>query len=440
MINKASELLEIFINEENKKLQGIKMPHMPTLGSAYEEITKQGIDQEFVIPKNLDLRVVSGFISIDGVTLPEQIDCMLVHGDGEKYGLTGQYIYDIKKILCIFEVKKTLTKSQYVDAIDHLAKIRWSFSEHFENRLIHEGYEPDICMAKRNYSRITGKVGPENYYGIHGLAENDGILFYTLVQESLAPVSIVHSYDGYKTESGLRKAFCDILEDKIKVTGAGIGIPSIPSLVTSNQHCIVKGNGLPYLIMTDDNEWVALFSIRHNPARVILELIWTKISTFFGIEMPWDDDLYMDNVKPLLTAKVISAEGRVGWMYNTHELTEKKLNRNDTKTWKPISVGAAEISAIMLMAANGGYLATDENMSNYFFDRHSITIEKLKRKLINTRLFMEDQDFIRPINQDTYLLSQDDKTGYISSDRVRFDLWCKENKLSPNYFIILFLE
>jgi len=97
MINKASELLEIFINEENKKLQGIKMPHMPTLGSAYEEITKQGIDQEFVIPKNLDLRVVSGFISIDGVILPEQIDCMLVHGDGEKFGLTDQYLYEIKK-------------------------------------------------------------------------------------------------------------------------------------------------------------------------------------------------------------------------------------------------------------------------------------------------------------------------------------------------------
>lgn len=44
MIKKASEILEKFIAEESKKLEGIKMPHMPTLGSAYEEITKQGID------------------------------------------------------------------------------------------------------------------------------------------------------------------------------------------------------------------------------------------------------------------------------------------------------------------------------------------------------------------------------------------------------------
>ena len=37
------------------------MPHMPTLGSAYEEITKQGIDKEFAIPKSLNLRSRQGF-------------------------------------------------------------------------------------------------------------------------------------------------------------------------------------------------------------------------------------------------------------------------------------------------------------------------------------------------------------------------------------------
>ncbi|MGJ8757440.1 hypothetical protein ACSFV5_07270 [Acinetobacter sp. HC8-3S] len=52
MINKASELLEQFIEAEKQKLAGVEMSHMPTLGSAYEEITKQGIDQNFVIPKN----------------------------------------------------------------------------------------------------------------------------------------------------------------------------------------------------------------------------------------------------------------------------------------------------------------------------------------------------------------------------------------------------
>ena len=84
MITKTSELLELFIKEETRKLSGINMAHMPTLGSAYEEVTKQGIDQAFSIPKFLDLSVVSGFISVGADMLPEQIDCMLVHGSGKR--------------------------------------------------------------------------------------------------------------------------------------------------------------------------------------------------------------------------------------------------------------------------------------------------------------------------------------------------------------------
>ncbi|MGP9590610.1 DUF6602 domain-containing protein, partial [Halomonas sp. AOP42-B2-16] len=120
MISKASELLEHFIQEEARKLAGVEMPHMPTLGSAYEEITKQGVDQNFVIPKSLNISVVSGFIEMGGEMLPEQIDCMLVCGAGRRYGLTDQYIYDIENILCVFEVKKTLSKKDFSDAISHL--------------------------------------------------------------------------------------------------------------------------------------------------------------------------------------------------------------------------------------------------------------------------------------------------------------------------------
>ena len=107
MIKKASELLESFIQEETKKLKEFNMSHMPTLGTAYEEITKQGIDREFIIPKELNLKLVSGFIIIGKELCPEQIDCMLVNGEGERYGLTEQYIYPIEQVLCIFEVKKT---------------------------------------------------------------------------------------------------------------------------------------------------------------------------------------------------------------------------------------------------------------------------------------------------------------------------------------------
>ncbi|KMY01673.1 hypothetical protein V476_11175 [Pseudomonas syringae KCTC 12500] len=438
MIRKASELLEEFIEVEKRKLDGFDMPHMPTLGTAYEEITKQGLYQDFAIPKHLDLRVVSGFISIGGEMLAEQIDCMLVHGEGERYGLTQQQKYDINSVLCIFEVKKNLRKADYVDAMQHLAKIRRKFADNFEDRLINEGYKPDITNARRRFSQLTGKVGPDEYLDMHHLSKADGILFYALVQESLSPISIIHGYEGYKTENGLRTAFSDILEEAWK-SGGGWGIPSIPTLVTSNNFCLVKGCGNPFLVIQNKNEWVSVFSTRHNSAKLILELIWSKIGEYFNAKMPWDDGLHMDSVQPLLIAEAKEIGDAAGWAYRTEEFKEKHMVRGDNNFWSPSKIGKAEISAINIMAMQGGYLPLDDGMSEYLNRNHGVTIEQVAEALVITRQFMRDDGYIRPIHPQTYVITNDDETGYVGSEIERFDLWCAENEIEPHYMSINFM-
>lgn len=438
MICKASELLGEFIELEKRKLDGFDMLHMPTLGSAYEEITKQGIYQDFAIPKGLDLRVVSGFISIGGEMLAEQIDCMLVHGQGERYGLTQQYKYDINNALCIFEVKKNLRKADYVDALHHLAKIRRIFADNFEERLINEGYKPDITNARRRFSQLTGKVAPEEYLDIHHLSKADGILFYALVQESLSPITIIHGYEGYKTESGLRSAFLDILEEAWK-NGAGWGIPSIPTIVTSNNFCLVKGSGIPFLVVQNKNEWVSVFSTRHNSAKLILELIWSKIGEYFNAKMPWNDGLHMDSVQPLLIAEAREVDEAAGWAYRTVEFNEKHMVRGDDNLWSPSRLGKAELSAINIMAAQGGYLPLDNGMNEYLTKNHDLTVAQVSDALILTRQFMRDGEFIRPIYPRTYVITNDDETGFVASEIERFDLWCAENGIEPNYMSIYFM-
>lgn len=414
------------------------MPHMPTLGTAYEEITKQGIYQDFAIPKSLDLRVVSGFISIGGEMLAEQIDCMLVHGDGERYGLTQQYIYDVNSVLCIFEVKKNLRKADYVDAMQHLAKIRRKFADNFEERLINEGYRPDISNARRRFSQLTGKVGPEEYLDIHQLSKADGILFYALVQESLSPITIIHGYGGYKTENGLRGAFSDILEDAWR-SGGGWGIPSIPTLVTANNFCLVKGSGIPFLVIQNKSEWVSVFSTRHNSAKLILELIWSKIGEYFNAKMPWDDGLHMDSVQPLLIAEAREIDGAAGWAYRTQEFKEKHMVRGDENLWSPSGIGKAEISAINIMAMQGGYLPLDDGMGEYLIKNYGVTTEQVADALILTRQFMRDGGYIRPIHPHTYVITNNDDTGFVASEIERFDLWCAGNEIEPHYMSIYFM-
>lgn len=440
MIIKASQLLELFIREETTKLQGVDMPHMPTLGSAYEEVTKQGIDQSFVLPQNLDLKVVSGFVSVGGEMLPEQIDCMLVHGEGIRYGLTDEYIYEIENILCIFEVKKTLRKKDYIDAFEHLGKIRKKFAEHFENKLRSGEFEPDITVARKHFSQITGRIAPEKYLDIHRLSKSDGILFYALVQETLAPVSIIQGYEGYKSENGLRTAFIDILEEKGKKGGQGLGVPSIPALVTSNEYCLVKGNGVPFMVIRDKDSWVVAFSTRHNPAKMILELIWSKISTYFNVKMPWGDGLHMDSIEPLLLAIPKEVEDRAGWLYRTIEIKEKDLKRENNNKWSPYPLGSPEMSAINIMAMQGGYLPLDEEMQEFLKNNKKSSLEKVVESLTNSREFMIDGNYLRPINEVTHVLTHDDGSGHVSSERDKFDLWCQENDIKPTYMNMIFME
>ena len=415
------------------------MPHMATLGSAYEEITKQGIDKEFAIPKNLNLKVVSGFIETHEGMLPPQIDCMLVHGEGKRYGLTDQFIYLIDNVLCIFEVKKTLRRKDFVDAFEHLGLIRQKFADRFEHKLKNEGFIPDVEAASRHFAQITGRAGPRDYFDIHSLEKPDAILFYSLVQESLAPVSIIQGYGGYKTEEGLRTAFIQLLEEKFQGGGVGLGVPSIPSVVTSNQFSLVKGNGMPFLVLKASNEWVAVFSTRHSSIKVILELIWTKISAFFDIKMPWNDQLHMDSVEPLLIATAKEADGRVGWLYKSIHPKESHLKRDDNNTWQPSRIGRAEISAFNIMAMQGGYLPLDEDMNEYLLKKHGKSLDLVTDELVKTRFFMVDGQYLRPISNSTHMVVDDEENGFVCCERDRFDLWCKDNGINGGYVTILFV-
>ncbi|ALO36801.1 hypothetical protein UZ73_00155 [Alcaligenes faecalis] len=440
MIKNASELLQHFIQEEKKKLAEFEMPHMPTLGSAYEEVTKQGIDKGFVIPKFLDLRVVSGFIAIGGRMLPQQIDCMLVEGEGKKYGLTSQFIYDMDRVLCIFEVKKTLKKADYIDAFDHLGDIRKEFAKHFEEKLKNSDFEPEISHARKSFAQITGKIAPVRYLDLHRLPEKDAMLFYTLVQEQHAPASIVHGYGGYKTEEGIRKAFIDIIENRKKLSGEGIGVTMLPSLVTSNDYCLIKGNGHPYLALREDCAWVVMSSTRYNPARLILEVVWAKIESHGKAQMPYGDDLSMEKLFPLLIAEPGWMDGQLGWIYNSIEYKEKSLDREEETLWEPENIGPAEMSAIEIMALGGGYLELNMELDSYLLKCHGCSLTQVVDSLIRTRVFAREGNYLRPLASVTHVLANDDNSGYVAVDQNRFDAWCKMHSKAPDYMNIMFFD
>ncbi|MBN49708.1 MAG: hypothetical protein CMN85_09210 [Spongiibacteraceae bacterium] len=440
MIEYASQMLEQFIAKERQALDGFEMLHMPTLGEAYEAIAGKGIDQQFVLPKSLGLKVVSGFVTVAGKQLPNQIDCMLVDGEGAEYGLTGKYIYPIEQVLCILEVKKTLNKADLLDAMYHLGAIKKAATERICVQLDNNEFDQDISAVRQHFAQISGYKAPESVAQLGQLPVEKNILFHSLLFDHFCPSAVILGFDGYKTEAGLRGAFLDILEGYVG-QGAGFGMPSLPSLVLSNNFSLLKNNGLPFLCKWENNDWVAFSSTRENPARILLEVVWTKICHYCRVKMPWNDGLHMESLSPLLIAEAVVQDGLSGWKYNSHEFKEKALSSRPSLEWEPALLSAPASTLFGFMMTKGGWICSDDTgLCDYLKEKHGLSLKEISSELIGTGYFMYEGNGLRPVHDHTMQIDVDGGQGRIAHDRDKFDAWCEKYGHSPYYMSLLIID
>ncbi|RYE44010.1 MAG: hypothetical protein EOP24_25965 [Hyphomicrobiales bacterium] len=426
MIATASDLLGQFLASEVKNLAGVDMKHMPTLGSAYEAITKAGIDQRFVLPPGLDLRVVSGFIE----GLPNQYDCLLVQGEGRRYGLTDQYLYPIERVLCVLEVKKTLTKAAFADAIEHLAEVQKQFLTWFGHSYDSGEVQVDFRRAGIAFERITARKAPETVAQLDGLDLEDRMLFAALARQIHAPVTVVFGFEGYTTEAGLRTALVEILEGHLgKPSSASVDL--MPTLVTSNSFSLVKCNNQPYLLRRKLGEWIFVASTRHNPARLLLELLWSKISNFCDVRMPWGPDMELETLKELLSASACMHQGAVGWKYGSYEYRENQLQREEVVTWEPPHLSRAAMAVASLTGFQGGRIQVGPALEEYVISRFGVPLKEVLNELLESTVFTGDESHLHVIASSMTLAEMPDGTGFVAGDREKLERWCEAWGVSP---------
>jgi hypothetical protein len=115
VIKDVAALLTGFREREVEAMQRSGITHAPTFGAQYEGVS--GSVLKMMIPPELALQVVSGFVEGINGMLSGQIDGMLVRGSGPPIpSIEGQYKWPIKDVLAVLEVKKTLFGSDLADA------------------------------------------------------------------------------------------------------------------------------------------------------------------------------------------------------------------------------------------------------------------------------------------------------------------------------------
>lgn len=352
MIKTFKDILEKLYVKEREILDNQKITHPGVIGEMYEGLTAHLLSFSTVsVFSHLDLRVVSGFICDSGGRISGQIDCMLVNGEGDRIPHTENYQYNINDVVVVIEVKKTLDKNKFEDALNHLGQLCDLVpSNDYSSFLFQSAYKTILNDLPPTSDEVRGK------------SDTKSLMRAFLVLESVLPSRILLAYNGYKTENGFRKSFLDILQSR--VGGEGLSPLSLPSLIINDKYSIVKLSGTPFGKRMNDEKWTLLGSSHDSPLECFLEIIWTRLHFYFNVPAEiFGENLKVPQMTPLLEAKFNQAE--MGWEYFSLELSEKELEDAREKQhgyWNPVLVSEVEVNFLNFLAFNNTILASDSKL------------------------------------------------------------------------------
>ncbi|MBW2594586.1 MAG: hypothetical protein JRC93_01165 [Deltaproteobacteria bacterium] len=327
IIKLASQIITEIIKFEKKKINEfeVQITHAPTIGKQYEGLTIKALDR--VIPDDLNIKVISGFIKNSKNQLSGQIDCMICFGEGDLVpGTTDEYIYEIQKVIAVIEIKKNLFTNELEDSHQHLLEVNGLICDHESIPAKH------VDIIYTNFAKITG-IFIKSRNDVKSL--NDDFLemiYHGLVSQFIMPLRIVIGYNGFSSEKSLRDKFASFISSNPKTKG--FGPFSLPDLVICGDNCLTKLNGEPYVPIIENNFLEFFVSSTGHNLKILTEIIFSKLKRYANFDFTEDDE--QEPLKYFLGAKLIKAEEKMEWEYTYHSFDPEKLNlENNFTKWQP---------------------------------------------------------------------------------------------------------
>lgn len=391
--------------------------HGPTIGNRYEDATFSILENS-IFPNDLfpneeelfkqaDLKVVSGFIKTSG-GLSKQIDCMIVTGEGEKLTKRGNdFLYDIKQVIAVIEVKKNLFKNQLEDAyINSQSVIDFnSIADDFNYFEIRNPFRHITKRPLRQYEELS---------------RQEQAIMASLVADYNLPIRVILGYEGFSTEEKLKSAFWNFLNSSIYSSTedfvAGFGPVNLPNLIICRDYSLIKLNGMPYTIDIEKrNNWNIYGSYYKDPLLLLVEILWYKlVRTFTPNINIFEGSLNIEKIVPFIECSFPKDKG---WIYNCYDL--EKINliyENDTEEWKPTEVNISQASLLMKLGLN-----SDSMEESNFYNKQDID------SLESDRIIYRDDGKIRYLTDEATLVFTPSGETYVGdANDGFFQEWTKQ--------------
>lgn len=422
MIKTIAQLLEKIKQKEEQVLQeyGI-IKHGPLIGDMYEGLTRELLSKS--VFNDLDLRVVSGKVKNHNREFSDQIDCMIVVGDGEEIPYTGKYLYDINQVIAVIEVKKNLYASDFEGAYYNLLSV---YNLHTTNNVPHN-------LLRDAYKGIILEELPRRDE-IDLLPLQKQMLYHALVVEASLPLRIVFGYNGYRSEKSLREAFKEFLlqnmSNDLNNKRMGFGPTAFPNLVICEDKTIVKLNGMPYRGQIGEDLFTPILaSSNKNPILILLEVIWTRLHYIYNIDASiFGEDLSTEALSLMLSCRIIEKEGHRGWEYIFHELDDEFLSQDVDASWNPAELDEIESIIVHLLCEGSLINVNDEFFLNLLVEYSTssdLVIESLKNKELanvdrNGNIYLLTDGCQVAILPDGRIVAAENKTGRLSRWLLKF--------------------
>ena len=441
LITTVSQLLTGLQEAEAEKLRTLGIKHAPTIGALYEGLSRDIIGR--AIPPEWDVRVVEGFIKGRDGELGPQSDVLVVTGEGEQLPRLDSFVWPVKDVLAIVEVKKNLYSKDLEEGFESLLKNRQVFQRWIEHAVT-ETF--DLAPTYKAFAYLTGRL-PGGFEQADALPQELSYPFHVLSAEQAGPVRILLGFEGFAKEANLRKAYVDFLFGKLRQPG--YGPVSLPSLVVCRSNAILKLNGQPYIAPTSkDGWWTLLASSSENPLRPMIELLWTKMVNRFDVSVPMDDTLSMESLRPLL--KVRLHHSGQGWEFNevgtTRPVRPSKRNpkakgrkevpampaKGTLRRWSPHKPSEMEMVALLALQ-RGGVCDLNDLKFRDMAAGHGTTPEAVLDTLVGCRLAAwVDDHRVRAISPETLALGITRAGEAVAADNVSLlSMWIKETDPGP---------
>ena len=423
MIKTVADFLHALMQREAEELEGMAIPHGPTIGDMYEGLTQEILTM--AMPGNLGLRVVSGFVEDGNGSLSGQIDCMLVIGTGRKLPRLERYIWHIKDVITVLEIKKNLYSRELTDAFEHLETVHKVGVAYVKSGGVYETMNIGGTLMNRAFSQITGHLAPnaKNYLTEFPKAPPfDRAVYSALLNERIGAIRVIFGYRGFKNEKNFRDALYEVLA--ARSGKRGIGIAGFPHLVVSGQHVLVKANGMPYAAhSTVSGQWNFYVTAEvANPLVILLELIWTRIGEDFTLGGPWGDDLDAEVMHLFMSARLERMGDLQGWGITPHLPSSEILKRTPhLQPWQPVILDENQVAVLTIIFQVGYIDFANADVWQWAASR-GLDLYALQAELLASRLVAMDGSRMELITENCKVLAlpdgrfaaEDDNTGRLT--------------------------